>query len=63
MLPNIGVSTETSKRNIDIMNDRISLLCTETLPYVSTSLSHLVAFLLQTYTDIKGSTIEPITAF
>jgi hypothetical protein len=39
------------------------LLPTGTLPYVSTSISHLVAFLLQTYIDINGSTIELITAF
>jgi hypothetical protein len=58
VLPDIGASTEPSERNIDIIKDRILLLCTETLPYVSTSLSHLVVFLLQTYIDIKGYTIH-----
>jgi hypothetical protein len=63
VLPDTGASTEPSKRNIDIRKDRILLLRTETLPYVSTSLSHLVVFLLPTYIDIKASTFELITAF
>lgn len=62
VLPDTGVSTDPSKRNIGSIKDRILLLRTETLPYVSTSLSHLVVFLLQAYIDIKGSTIELITA-
>ena len=61
-LPGTGASTEPSKRNVGIIKDRILLLRTETLPYISTSLSHRVVFLLQTYIDIKGSTIELITA-
>jgi hypothetical protein len=60
VLPDTGASTEPSKRNIDIIKDRILLLHTETLPFVSISLSHLVVFLLPTYIDIKGSTTELI---
>jgi len=63
VLPDTGGSTEPSKRIIDSTKDRILLFPTETLPCVSTSLSHLVVFLLRTYMDIEGSTIELITAF
>lgn len=62
MLPDTGASTEPSKRNIGSIKDRILLLRTGTLPYVSNSLNHLVVFLLQTYIDIKSSTIELIIA-
>jgi hypothetical protein len=63
VLPDIGASTEPPKHNIDNIQDRILLLRIETLPYVSTRLSHLVGILLQTHTDIKDSTIELITVY